>query len=74
VYYPTSESSRGEKKREREQSIARGSGSGSRSGSGREKKLRRAKGVDDIRGRSLRGGYQRGDEHAYGGGWVAVGV
>jgi len=71
-YYISSESSRREKKREREESIARGGGSSSRSGSGREKKLRRAKGVDDIRGRSLRGGYQRGEGHAFGGGWVAV--
>lgn len=71
-YYISSENSRGEKKREREESIARGGGSGSRSGRGREKKLRRAKGVDDIRGRSLRGGYQRDEGHAYGGGWVAV--
>ena len=36
---------------------------------GREKKLRRAKGVEDIRGRSLRGGAP-----TYGGGWVSVGA
>lgn len=71
VHYINSESSR-EKKREREESIARGGGSGSRNGSGREKKLRRAKAVDDIRGRSLRGGHQRSEGHPFGGGWVAV--
>ncbi|KAI5781738.1 hypothetical protein DFH27DRAFT_616430 [Peziza echinospora] len=43
---------------------------GDQSGSGREKKLRRAKAVEDIRGRSLRGGRDYGG----GAGWISVGA
>lgn len=72
----TSSSSAGGK-RSREPSVGRGE-----RGSGREKKLRRAKGVDDMRGRSLRGGSHHHHHHhagpaaahAYGGGWVSVGA